>query len=152
MSEILPTWTIKEGIELCREIEKYCPKYGCHVALTGGLLYKDGPRKDCDILFYRIRQIESIDIDGMFTELEESIGFAYVSGFGWCQKATWRGKNIDCFFPEGEGDETQYTPEQLAGKLEIKKELAAVREEDSFPQMLPHSFSTRDQFSREDEF
>ena len=49
-------WTQQHAIELCKRIESVCPRYGCHVALTGGLLYKDGPRKDCDILFYRIRQ------------------------------------------------------------------------------------------------
>lgn len=39
-------WTQKEAIELCVKIEAICPKYGCHVALTGGLLYKEGERKD----------------------------------------------------------------------------------------------------------
>ncbi len=42
-------WTQEEAIELCRIIEDICPQAGCHVALTGGCLYKDGERKDLDI-------------------------------------------------------------------------------------------------------
>ena len=41
-----------KAIEICKEIEMRAPSYGCHVALTGGCLYKDGDRKDCDLLFY----------------------------------------------------------------------------------------------------
>jgi hypothetical protein len=92
-------WIQAEAIELCRKIEAVCPRFGCHVALTGGLLYKEGQRKDCDILFYRIRQRETIDTDGLKVALE-SIGMADWDGFGWCVKATYRGKTIDIFFPE----------------------------------------------------
>ncbi|MFA5875231.1 MAG: hypothetical protein WC901_00890 [Candidatus Margulisiibacteriota bacterium] len=92
-------WNQKEAIELCAEIEKICPLYGCHVALTGGCLYKYGERKDLDILFYRIRQVPSIDYDGLFKELS-FIGVHRISGFGWCYKAEYKNKKIDCFFPE----------------------------------------------------
>ncbi len=97
------TWTQSEVISLCKIIEKVCPPYGCHVALTGGLLYKEGHRKDADILFYRIRQIEKIDIDGLMSELA-GIGIEPCDDFGWCYKATFFGKKIDFFFPEREGD------------------------------------------------
>ncbi len=92
-------WTQSEAVELCRVIESICPPYGCHVALTGGALYKDGPRKDADILFYRVRQVDQIDIPGLFESLA-GIGVIKQSGFGWCHKAEWRGKAIDIFFPE----------------------------------------------------
>jgi len=69
------------------------------VALTGGLLYKDGPRKDCDLLFYRIRQRPDIDIKGLIGELE-TIGISFVKGFGWCFKFCYQNKPIDAFFPE----------------------------------------------------
>ena len=58
--------TLYRAVEICRSIECECPKFGCHVALTGGTLYKDGERKDLDILFYRIRQVENIDYDSLF--------------------------------------------------------------------------------------
>ena len=97
-------WTQAEAIELCREIELICPKFGCHVALTGGLLYKDGERKDCDLLFYRIRQVKAIDMEGLFDALK-SIGVCKTQGMRWCFKGYYDGKHpgegqIDMFFPE----------------------------------------------------
>lgn len=97
-------WMQKEAIDICRKIEAICPQYGCHVALTGGTLYKDGGRKDCDILFYRIRQVPEIDMDGLVDGLDK-IGVEFSKNFGWCVKFTCEGKNIDAFFPEQDGDE-----------------------------------------------
>lgn len=92
-------WKREDAIALCILIESVCPSFGCHVALTGGILYKPGERKDCDVLFYRIRQIENIDQEGLFAALAE-LGVERISGFGWVHKATYQGKNIDMFFPE----------------------------------------------------
>lgn len=97
-------WTQPQALDLCRRIEAVCPPFGCHVALTGGLLYKDGPRKDADILFYRIRQVEEIDMNGLFGALA-AIGLERTRGFGWCFKATYDGRAVDCFFPEEQGGE-----------------------------------------------
>ena len=101
-------WTRNDAIALCILVEQICPKFGCHVALTGGLLYKVGPRKDCDLLFYRIREVEAIDKDGLWAALSD-IGLEETDGFGWCHKATFQGKPVDCFFPEGDGG--SYNPE-----------------------------------------
>lgn len=98
------TWTRDEALELCRQLERIAPKYGAHIGLTGGLLYKDGPRKDCDIIIYRIRQAPEIEQEYMFAAFEEEAGVTKVGGFGWCHKATWRGKPIDFFFPEETGE------------------------------------------------
>lgn len=110
-------WTLDDAIKLCTEIEAICPKFGCHVALTGGLLYKQGPRKDLDILFYRIRQRKEIDFDGLWAALL-TIGFEKTSGFGWCYKATYCGRKVDCFSPEEQGGEyvpqDQRTPQEKA--------------------------------------
>lgn len=105
-------WAHQGAVDMCTEIEKLCPYFGCHVALTGGLLYHAGPRKDCDILFYRIRQWDSIDIDGLFENLELKKICIRASGFGWCIKAmTPNGKQIDCLFPEEtEDSDCEYTP------------------------------------------
>jgi len=110
-------WTRDEAIELCRAIEEVCPAFGCHVALTGGLLYRYGDRKDADILFYRVRQVAEIDVDGLFAALAaigvERVGKPSVS---WVVKARWRGKALDCFFPEvpsGSYPTTPSMPEML---------------------------------------
>lgn len=92
------SWTREEAVELCTAIEAVAPEFGAHVALTGGLLYKTGERKDADIMFYRIRQ-SSIDESGLFEALQ-GLGIELTERFGWVQKAVFRGKNIDFFFPE----------------------------------------------------
>lgn len=97
--------TLNKGVTLCRLIEQFAPVYGAHVALTGGCLYKDGGRKDVDILFYRIRQVDKIDIEGLKAALEEN-GIKEVSGFGWLLKGKWNEICVDMFFPEEiEGEE-----------------------------------------------
>ena len=90
---------LSTAVLICREIEQVAPDFGCHVALTGGCLYKDGDRKDLDILFYRIRQIKEIDKDGLFKALEK-LGMSDISGFGWLHKAKHGVHSIDIFFPE----------------------------------------------------
>jgi hypothetical protein len=92
-------WTQREAIDLACEVEKVAPKYGYHVALTGGCLYKGGERKDCDLIFYRIRQVDEPDTNGMFDALED-IGLCKTGGFGWCHKALYDAKSVDCLFPE----------------------------------------------------
>jgi hypothetical protein len=103
------TWSLEQAIEVCRKVEAICPKFGCHVALTGGTLYKDGPRKDLDLLFYRIRQWDHIPQDELFEALEK-IGLKRKRGFGWCFKFEFTDlsnpfevKPVDIFFPEEQG-------------------------------------------------
>lgn len=112
------TWTLTEAVELCRQIEAVCPSYGCHVALTGGTLYKDGSRKDLDLLFYRIRQEPAIDTEGLFSALA-TLGVQKQGGFGWCHKATFNGKPIDCFFPEEDGGEYVSESNPIEGEDEM---------------------------------
>ena len=95
-------WTQEQAIELCRKIEVIAPKYGCHVALTGGTLYHYGERKDADILFYRIRQVTAIDVAGLMGGLA-ALGVVPGNDYGWVYKATYEGRAIDFFFPEREG-------------------------------------------------
>ena len=54
------------------------------------------------ILFYRIRQVEKVDIAGLMAALEK-IGIVGGPDYGWCYKATYGDKAIDFFFPEREG-------------------------------------------------
>lgn len=93
------TWNVSEAIEICRQVEAVCPPFGFHVALTGGTLYKDGERKDLDLLFYSIRQNDDPDRDGLLEALG-AVGFSDIVEFGWMNKATVAGKPVDIFFPE----------------------------------------------------
>lgn len=98
-------WVQEDALALCALIEKFAPEYGCHVALTGGCLYKEGERKDVDIMFYRIRELDEIDEAGLLQRLGAE-GFTIGKRFGWVVKATlpgelpWTTANIDFFFPE----------------------------------------------------
>lgn len=94
------TWTQAQAVELCRKIEAIAPNFGAHVALTGGTLYKDGERKDADIMFYRIRQVPTIDEDGLLEALWRELGIDIIEHIGWVTKAVCNGGDIDLFFPE----------------------------------------------------
>lgn len=84
---------------MCRQLEAIAPSVGAHVGLTGGLLYKDGPRKDLDIIVYRVRQQGQIDRDKLFAAFSP-LGIAKVKDFGFVVKATGMGRNIDFLFPD----------------------------------------------------
>lgn len=96
-------WTLQKAVLLCRVLEIIAPLYGAHVSLSGGCLYKDGPRKDCDVHFYRIRQVPAIDEDGLLEALK-GIGIEIGERYGWVIKAHYRGDPIDLFFPEYKGN------------------------------------------------
>ncbi len=93
-------WVQADAIALCREVELLAPRFGCHVALTGGTLYKAGERKDADLLFYRIRQEPLIDREGLLASLKDVLGVEVTSQHGWVVKAIYQGKTVDMFFPE----------------------------------------------------
>lgn len=86
---------------MCFVVESFIVASGikCHVALTGGCLYGSGERKDCDILFYRVRQVDEINRDLLESKLKE-IGLVVEKRFGWMSKATFHGKKVDIFYPE----------------------------------------------------
>jgi hypothetical protein len=99
------SWFQEEAINLCCMLEAVAPKYGCHVALTGGLLYKEGQRKDADVVIYRHRQCPKIDFDGLFANWE-SMGVRRTKdepAGSFVIKAQWEGKSIDFLIPEAEG-------------------------------------------------
>jgi hypothetical protein len=105
MIEVSNQWSTLEAIALIRSLEPLAAKCGYHLALTGGLLYKDGPRKDADIVIYRVRQeLKSAErLARMFT-MFESVGVSFADCYDnsaqWIRKATFNGKQIDFFYPE----------------------------------------------------
>lgn len=91
-------WVQAEALTLARAVEQVSPEFGYHVALTGGLLYKDGPRKDADLVFYSIRQRDG-DRKGLLAAMT-ALGVTVDGTFGWMNKSRWLGKTVDLFFPE----------------------------------------------------
>lgn len=92
-------WLLEEAVKLCRDIEKLVPAYGAHVALTGGCLFQNGKRKDVDLVFYRIRQVERVDTQGLIKALH-TLGIEVLDDHGFCIKAFRDDRMIDMFFPE----------------------------------------------------
>lgn len=91
-------WTLPAALDLIKQIEEVCPACGCHVALTGGVLYKDGGRKDLDLLFYRVRQT-MLNHEALEDALAQ-LGIIVTSKRGWLWKAKYFVRDIDIFFPE----------------------------------------------------
>lgn len=94
---------LSDGVYFAQLIESVCPQYGYHVALTGGCLYKDGYRKDIDLIIYRIRQVEKPDFHGLIHCLENEFGFSFLTIIDegrWCIKAQCYDVAIDLLFPE----------------------------------------------------
>lgn len=125
MSETLPTkeWTLPEAVALCTAIHEIpVQKFHCHPALTGGLLYKQGPRKDCDIVIYQRGDVDGqrlpIDWTGLWNALD-GIGLTLIQDFGYVKKCIYNGKQVDIFDPTQDGGNYGQTDEASAAVVEI---------------------------------
>lgn len=90
-----------DGVYICTKIERICPEFGFHVALTGGCLYGVEGRKDIDIVFYRIRQVRLPDTEGLLKALAKDMDIQLISDHGFVKKLNMGGTiPIDAMFPE----------------------------------------------------
>ena len=111
------TWVAEQAIKLCVAIEAIAPRFGYHVALTGGLLYKNGFRKDCDLIFYRVRHSvggrwkrlplsypdRESDRELLLKALTSELNMRIVSDWGAWKKIVEIGnQSIDLLFPDEE--------------------------------------------------
>lgn len=92
-------FNLYSAVDLCREIEKFAPLHGYHVALTGGCLYKDGDRKDVDIMLYKVRQGVPNKLE-LLKAIATMPGMTKPVGRRWLYKAEYRGKKVDFLFPD----------------------------------------------------
>lgn len=95
-------WDLEIASMFCTLLESVASKHGFHVALTGGCLYKQGARKDCDVILYRIRtdgKRAENDINYLLEEFEE-LGVAIIDNFGFVVKAQFCDRMVDFLIPE----------------------------------------------------
>lgn len=91
---------LSNGLELCQILRGELVDKGYYPALTGGLIYKNGPRKDIDIVIYRNRQDhDHFEMSDIFGELEQC-GLENIEYYGFVTKAKWKGFTVDLFNPE----------------------------------------------------
>ena len=91
-----------QGMALCKILYETLKGLGIFPALTGGLLYKEGFRKDIDIVLYRHRQdVQSFETnqDDIKQALLKS-GVEITGFYGFVTKAKWKGIVVDLFNPE----------------------------------------------------
>ena len=100
--------TTQDGVELCKLIYTELSTFGFYPALTGGLLYKNGKRKDIDIVLYRNRQDLSSFTADYFEYKLSQIGIEVLASYGFVTKAKWKGFSVDIFNPESTNDESEY--------------------------------------------
>lgn len=105
-------WNLNEALGLCHSVEQVCSKLGFHVALTGGLLYRGGVRKDCDLMFYPHNGADP-DLESLWPALESKAGLYRTKAnplnldpgqppsTNRCIKAEYQGKRVDILFPYG---------------------------------------------------
>lgn len=103
-------WTQEEAIEFAATlIEPYARANEYHVALTGGTLYKKGPRKDVDIVLYSHQQRDKGDRNKFEYSIRTYLpGMVLSPHTGRVTKAKYNGKAVDFIYPEEDGE---YEPE-----------------------------------------
>jgi hypothetical protein len=95
-------WTQAQGLALVKAMYAFLQDDACpyYPALTGGLAYKDGPRKDCDIVIYHNRQHALRRKADVIADLKHMPGLKLVRDHGFVTKWTYGGKGVDIMFPE----------------------------------------------------
>jgi len=104
----VPMCALQHGLQLTKHLyEVFDRKY--FVGLTGGLVYRDGPRKDIDIIIYRHRGQLRFEMMGL-KDLLIKAGFEDLRFYGYVTKCTWQGFDVDLLHPESiyghEGDDS----------------------------------------------
>jgi hypothetical protein len=101
-SEMRPlVWRLHDCVALCRLLEPIASQCGAHVGLTGGNLYKDGPRKDCDIVVYIHGGAKEIERDKLraLIDINLAADWSWVKICGRVYKARYKNKPVDLIFP-----------------------------------------------------
>lgn len=108
------------AIELCKKLYNKTNNIFYYPALTGGTLYKEGDRKDIDLVFYSNRQKSTTKYE-LINSIYDIDNFVLLEVYAnWIWKAKYKGINIDIFFPE---DPKVYDLNQDDSRLKIEEKL-----------------------------
>lgn len=91
-------WTLEEAVTLCRSLEPALRTVGYYAAISGGVINKDGPRPDLDLVICE-RRMDSRKAADRYVLLNtlSSLGFVILSDNldSFIVKGTWRDKPVD---------------------------------------------------------
>ena len=99
---------LAQAVALCVELEPIVAVHGGHVSLTGGSLYKDGERKDADIVIYRHKFAIPVAWEKLLSDIEVCTDLFLIKDCGRVKKFRRKsGAYVDIIDPNnGEGDYT----------------------------------------------
>lgn len=109
--------TLETAVDLCCMLEPLAAELSLHVALTGGCLYKEGQRKDIDIVLYSHDPDDQPSLASFLWLAYKRYGVLLLDGNGSrVRKCVWRGLAIDFIIPESDGSYLTQHPLSLGGK------------------------------------
>jgi hypothetical protein len=89
-------WMRDIAVEFCIKLEAIAPTYGAHVALSGGVLYREGKRKDLNLVIYRHGgRVKEIDRAGLVAALVDQLKMEPVRITGRVYKMRYQGRQVD---------------------------------------------------------
>ena len=89
---------LNDAVKLCKALYvELSPHY--YPALTGGSLYKNGDRKDIDIIIYRNRETLPFEIYEIQNNLEDAGLYNFIH-HGFVTKCEFDGLSVDLMNPE----------------------------------------------------
>ena len=98
---------LEAAISLCKDLYDVLSPEGYFVALTGGTLYKEGERKDIDLIIYRHRVNALFEINEL-EPLLEKVGLHDFRYFGFVTKCKWGNTEVDILHPETSSGNSNY--------------------------------------------
>jgi hypothetical protein len=93
-------WSQLEAIAFAIDVEHIARSFNFHVGLTGGCLYRQGLRKDCDLVFYpHVEKGCEPNELGLIDALVKDMNLILGKRFTRVQKSTYFGRSVDLIFP-----------------------------------------------------
>ena len=102
--------TLVDALAIAADIENVAASCDCHIGLTGGILYKQGPRKDIDFVVYKHNTEETAGKPVRRIDFEaglEKLGIVFGKRGPRVTKAVWYNYSIDFIYAEEIGQYTE---------------------------------------------
>lgn len=103
--------TLQEALKIAPKLEAIAAANGCHIGLTGGLLYKSTERKDADFVVYKHNDDETVGKQIARNDFENALRrtpeVRFIGFFPRVTKIMWEDLPIDLIYAEQFGCYTE---------------------------------------------